>query len=348
MFLLKTVLALLGSTGVSSAKLRRLATEHVRSIGDWTAMTDVLVESGGSIPPSAWIDRQLHLIEAFSIDLLARGDADYPDWLGEIPDAPLALFVRGRRDALARGGIAVVGSRKCSAGGEEIAYSMGKDLAAAGLCVVSGLALGIDGAAHRGALEVDGVTVAVLGAGHGHLYPRRHRGLAETILGKGAIVSEHPPDTTPRRHYFPERNRIISGLARAVVVIEAGERSGSLITARLALEQGRDVMAVPGVPITGKSRGCHRLIQSGAALVEDSSDVLAVLGMPVPARIASAPNLDVWSARVLAEVGDEWISVDALAERVELPISRLLETLVQLELDGFVKPSDGGYIRRPR
>jgi len=209
---------------------------------------------------------------------------------------------------------------------------------------VSGLARGVDGAAHRGALAANGTTVAILGAGHDRVYPAEHRELAAEIAANGALVSEYPPGTPARKQHFPERNRIVSGLARAVVLIEAGERSGSLITARLALEQGRDVMALPGAPETGRSRGCHRLIQSGAALVEDARDVLASLGLaavvPGVATPAStvSPLLE-WFAAA------EPTSIDALVERSGWPIERILESLVELELDGFVAPLDGGYIR---
>jgi DNA processing protein len=309
-----------------------------------------VVFSAGAVPPNAaWIAAQCEHVAKDAIELIARGDAGFPVWLASIPDPPFAVFVRGVLDGLAEMGVAIVGSRRCTPGGENLARRLARDVAGAGLPVVSGLALGIDGAAHRGALDANGVTLAVLGAGHAHVYPRRHGQLAAEIVERGAILTEHPPTVLPQPHHFPERNRLISGLARAVVVVEAGEKSGSLTTARMALEQGREVMAVPGSPLSGRSRGCHRLIQAGAALVEDAADVLAALGLAAPTTSDARPSIDAWSARVLAAVtAEDAIDFDALVDRLRLPVERVLETLARLEVDGFVERVDGGYIRRPR
>ena len=221
--------------------------------------------------------------------VLSIFDAHYPEVLRHIPDPPLIIFVRGAVSALTDGApkVAVVGARRASRSGRDFAESLGQTLAQAGVNVVSGLAIGVDGAAHRGAcLAVHGdghracPTIAVLGSGLKQIYPATHTRLAEEILRcGGTLLSEYPDRMTPRAHHFPERNRIISGLANAVVVIEAGARSGSLITARLALEQGREVLAVPGPVTSPLSRGCHRLIRQGAELVESADDVLAALGM---------------------------------------------------------------------
>jgi DNA processing protein len=203
--------------------------------------------------------------------------------------------------------------------------------------VVSGLASGIDGAAHLGALDSGAVTVAVMGGGHRHLYPARHRALAARIAQhRGAVVSEYPAATQPRPAHFPERNRIISGLSGGVVVVEATVRSGSLITARMGLEQGREVMAVPGSVLGPGHGGCHRLLKDGAMLVEGALDVLAAFGVqPVAADVV--PPSDAVAMRVLRAMPQQSIALQWLVERTRLPVTVLLGALVQLELDGFVE-----------
>ena len=194
-------------------------------------------------------------------------DAEYPIALAAIADPPLVLWTRGAIDALAAPVVAIVGARAASPYALAVADALARDLASRGLVVVSGLARGVDSAAHRGALAAGGVTVAVLGCGVDVMYPPEHASLAAEICGSGALVSELVPGTPPAQMFFPMRNRIISGLSRAVVVIEAGEKSGSLITARCALEQGRDVLAVPGNVLTGRNRGAHGLLRDGAKIV---------------------------------------------------------------------------------
>lgn len=341
---LTPLLSLLGCSGLARIAVRRLAADARAAGENWNAIWLRVQAAGARAPTAGWLHAEASRFDRAGVTLIALGDAGYPAALSAIPDAPVALVALGRGDVLQVPGVAVVGARRCSAAGEAAAYALGRDLARAGLCVVSGLARGIDGAAHRGALDAGGATVAVLGAGHDHVYPREHRALALRIAATGAVVSEYPPGTAPRKHQFPERNRIISGLARAVVLIEAGEKSGSLITARLALEQGRDVLAVPGAPETGRSRGCHRLIRAGAALVESSADVLAELG--IEARTADSNDPESPLLRCLSEF--EATSIDALVSRSGWPIERLLEALIELELAGFVTPLDGGYIRAPR
>ena len=218
---------------------------------------------------------------------LALGDL--PLALRSIPDPPRRLYCRGDPAALDRPAVAIVGSRRCSRQGRETAFALGRDLIAQGVSVVSGLAYGIDAAAHRGALATFGdgsalsaphrpVTIAVLGSGLDNIYPRAHAGLAaEIVAAGGAVLSEHEPDEGPRKHHFPARNRIVSGLCLGVVIVEASDKSGSLITARLALEQGRDVMAVPSLVSSPLSAGCHRLIRQGAALVEQAEHVMEAL-----------------------------------------------------------------------
>ncbi len=223
-----------------------------------------------------------------------------------------------------------------------------------GISVVSGLALGIDAAAHQGSLDAGGHgrTVAVLGSGLAQIYPRSNATLADRILGEGgSLISEYPPATPPAKHRFPERNRLISGLSHGVVVVEAGERSGSLITARLALEQGREVMAVPGPVSGGASRGCHRLLREGAALVECAEHVFEALNLPSPASAGDlrveAADLGERLAGVLAVVEPVTTTMDELVALTGMAPEALSVCLIDLELAGFVEQVHGGYIRRP-
>ena len=225
---------------------------------------------------------------------------------------------------------------------------MARDLASCGLSVVSGLAYGIDAAAHRGALAgtaTEAATIAVLGSGLDNVYPRAHGGLAaEIVAAGGAVVTEYEHGEGPRRHHFPARNRIVSGLCLGIVIVEASDKSGSLITARLALEQGRDVMAVPSSVSSPLSAGCHRLIRQGAALVECAEHVLEALGLEwiEPEQTAHAPK-----DAVLAAVGAAVTTVDAIAAATGLAVNEVLPRLVALEIDGLVAAHGGGYIRRP-
>jgi DNA processing protein len=269
----------------------------------------------------------------------------YPAALATIADPPPVFWVRGDPTTLDRPAVALVGSRAGSSYAVAVAERLAADLASRGLVVVSGLARGVDSAAHRGALSVQGLTVGVLGSGADVVYPNEHRGLATEICAAGAIVSELVPGTAPRAEYFPARNRIISGLARAVVVIEAGEKSGSLITARLALEQGRDVLAVPGNVLNGRNRGGHALIRDGARLVESADDVMEEIQAaaadlrPVQRHAEDAsladPILDA------LEAGDA-IDVDELASRTGLGAARILPRLASLELMGLVRRAGAG------
>ena len=217
------------------------------------------------------------------------------------------------------------------------------DLAARGIVVVSGLARGIDSAAHRGALSEKGTTVAVLGCGADVIYPSEHRDLARQIESDGAIVSELVPGTPPQKQFFPLRNRIISGLSRAVLIVEAGEKSGSLITARCALDQGRDVLAVPGNVLTGRNRGGHALLKDGAKIVESAVDILEELGLPPHGTHATSEPEDPVLAGLPA---GESCDLDALAERTGLASSRLLPRLFELELAGLVRRVGGGRFTR--
>ena len=229
--------------------------------------------------------RDLEWLAGPARSLLTVDDPHYPVQLAAVPGMPAALFVQGDPSVLARPQVAIVGSRAATAAGCETAFGFAARLAAHGFAITSGLATGIDAAAHRGALAAGGVTIAVCGTGLDRVYPTGHDRLAEEIAAAGALVSEFPTGTPPAPHNFPRRNRLMSGLARGVLVVEAAARSGSLITARLAGEQGREVMAVPGSIHNPLARGCHRLIKDGAALVETVDDVLSALGV---SRLESA------------------------------------------------------------
>ena len=269
---------------------------------------------------------------------LPAADPAFPALLAALSDPPLGLFVRGGLPALPA--VAVVGARRCSAYGREVAEYLGRELAGGGACVVSGMARGVDGAAHRGALAGGGPTVAVWGAGPDRVYPREHAALADEIAGRGALLTEYPPGTPPLAAHFPERNRLIAGLARVVIVVEADERSGALVTARLALDEGRDVMAVPGSVFSRLSAGPNGLLRAGAAPVLSAADVLGVLGLSAPVRDEAVPDL----LRHLPSGSSS--TVDELAARSGLPVARLLELLLELELGGWLaREADGRYRR---
>jgi DNA processing protein len=281
-----------------------------------------------------------------SIGAVRLGDADYPPMLAAIDGPPHRLFYRGRLQALETPCIAVVGARHCTRDGRAAAERFAAHLSACGATVVSGLAHGIDTAAHEGALAAGGATAAVLGCGVDRVYPARNSNLAQRILaGGGALLSEYRPGTPPARHRFPERNRIISGLCHAVLVVEASERSGSLITARLALEQGRDVLAVPGAIGNATSAGCLRLIREGAALIDSLETLRFELGIVAPTA-APAVMTDA-QQHLLACFDGGSASVDDLALRAAMPVSDVLALLAELELEGFVANHGDGYSRRP-
>jgi DNA processing protein len=292
----------------------------------------------------AWLSQDRH-------HLVTWLDNDYPTLLRQIADPPVTLYVHGRRELLAYPQIAIVGSRNPTALGRQTAAAFGRSLAESGLTITSGLALGIDAAAHRGALDADGHTVAVCGTGLDRIYPARNRDLAHAIAERGALVSELPIGTPARPGNFPVRNRIISGLSLGVLVVEAALRSGSLITARLAGDQGREVFALPGSIHSPMARGCHALIRQGAKLVETAADVLEELGAIVPVSTDSsaaipavatfAPN----EQQLLDCLGYEPTPIDALVERSGLTAETVSSILLQLELRGLVLMGPGGYQR---
>jgi DNA processing protein len=281
------------------------------------------------------------------ITLIAWTDAAYPPSLAALIDPPPALWVRGSTAAFDPPAVAIVGSRAGSPYALAVAERLAADLASHGLVVVSGLARGVDSAAHRGTLAAAGTTIAVLGSGADVVYPSEHKGLAGEIIERGALVSELAPGTRPLAHFFPMRNRIISGLSRAVVVIEAGEQSGSLITARCALDQGRDVLAVPGNVLSGRNRGGHALLRDGAKIVETADDILEELGFIAGPPGGARPGRTTASDPILACLTPgEPCDLDAIAERSGLPVARLLPRLCELELQGLVRRAGGGRFIR--
>jgi len=278
----------------------------------------------------------------------------YPERLRRLADAPPLLWVRGRVESLSEPAVAIVGARAATAYGRAVARALAAALARAGLAVVSGLARGVDAEAHGGALEVEGVTVAVQGCGPDRVHPRAHATLAQRIAAKGAVASEFPPGTAPRAPHFPLRNRLISGLARAVIVVEARERSGSLGTARHAADQGVEVLAVPGPIDAPTSRGTNRLLRDGARPLLDVRDVLDALG--IEARVApAAPGTGAASGSaseaaraVLACLADGPLDRDALARRLAKPPQALAAALLELELAGLVACDRDGRLRGVR
>jgi DNA processing protein len=282
--------------------------------------------------------------------ILTLADEDYPRQLLEIADPPPLLYLRGRRELIANACLAVVGSRNATPQGAANAEQFSRAFSRAGLTIVSGLALGIDAAAHRGGLDGAGSTIAVVGTGADMLYPPGNRSLGERIAREGLIISEFPLGTAPTGHNFPRRNRVIAGLARGCLVVEAALSSGSLITARLAAEQGRDVFAIPGSIHSPFSKGCHALIKQGAKLVESAQDLLEEMGVPglgaaraAESNHAAANRAD---AGLLRWIGHDPCAVDTLCARSGLTAEAVSAMLLQLELDGKVASLPGGLYQR--
>jgi DNA processing protein len=277
--------------------------------------------------------------------VVTLGDAAYPPALLNAADPPLLLYVQGQVDALAGEAIAIVGSRNATAQGVDNAREFARHFSDAGLTVVSGLALGIDAAAHRGALTGATPTLAVVATGIDRVYPSRHRDLAHRIAERGAVVTEFCPGMPALRENFPQRNRIIAGLARGTLVVEAAMQSGSLITARLAAEAGREVFAIPGSIHSPQSRGCHWLIKQGAKLVESAADVLDEL-KPLAARQAPASSCSTSTDPLLEALGHDPVTLDALSARTGEALPALAARLLELELEGRVARLPGGFYQR--
>jgi DNA processing protein len=311
-----------------------------------------------SAPDHARVEADLRWLESSRCSLLPANSPGYPELLRQSPDAPAILFVRGAAAALTEPQIAMVGSRNPTAGGRATAREFATRFARLGLCITSGLALGIDAASHEGALQGEGSTVAVLAHGLDELYPPENRRLAERIASSGALVSEFPPGTPVQRHHFPRRNRIIAGLSLGTLVVEAAQESGSLITARLAGVAGREVFAVPGSIHNPMVRGCHELIRQGAKLIERVEDVLAELRISlVDQLLAAPPATSSWTPAAGAALDKEYkilldalafepASIDSLIERTGMNSESIASMLLILELDGHVAPHPGGRYSR--
>jgi DNA processing protein len=282
--------------------------------------------------------------------LVTLDDESYPKALLEIPDPPALLYAVGQVELLQRPSIAIVGSRNASAQGERNAETFAHALSDGGLVIVSGLAVGIDAAAHRGGLAGGASTIAVLGTGVDVIYPRRNAELARLVAERGLLLSEFPLGTSPLAHNFPQRNRLISGLAKGCLVVEAALASGSLITARTAADQGRDVFAIPGSIHSPLSKGCHALIKSGAKLVESAEDVLSELSGFRPSGYASTTRARAGEAQsdegLLSHMGHDPVDVDSLCLRAGLSAEQVSSELLRLELDGHVAALPGGLYQR--
>lgn len=314
-------------------------------------------------PDWPFIDSIISASNACSSKIVTYDDISYPQLLKQIYDPPLVLFVKGDTQLLNKLQIAIVGSRAASVNGREAAFDIAQQLAQQGVVITSGLALGIDAAAHKGALKTSTGTIAVVATGLDKVYPARHKPLVKEIISnQGAIISEFLPGTSPKAGHFPKRNRLISGLSKGVLVVEAELKSGSLITARCALEQNREVFAVPSGINNPQGKGCHWLIKQGAKLVEQAADIIEELSVDESCELhlnyeqqtladnttkKGEKNLknDLCVDALLASVGFEITPIDKVVSRSELPIEEVLARLTMLELSGLVTAVPGGYIR---
>jgi DNA processing protein len=322
-------------THVLAASRRALA----GVVGDAQAARIVAHDAGKAVAAA------MHWLESPGCNIVTLADEGYPRRLLEIHDPPSVLYIHGDAALLQRDSLAVVGSRNATAQGRANAENFARTFSQAGITTVSGLALGIDAAAHRGALDGAASTVAVLGSGIDIVYPPRNAELHAAIVARGAVVSEFPLATPPLAHNFPRRNRVISGLSRGVLVVEAAISSGSLITARLAAEQGRDVFAIPGSIHSPVAKGCHALIKDGAKLVESAQDVLAELALVAPPRGRNPPSPENEHS-LLQHLGHDPCNVDLLCQRSGLTPETVSAMLLQLELAGLVEGLPGGKYQR--
>jgi DNA processing protein len=308
-------------------------------------------------PSTEKLDAAKKWLEAESNHLLTLADADYPTSLLEISDPPPVLYLKGNRSLLGAAGVAVVGSRNATPVGLQNAEAFSRALSVAGLTIISGMALGIDAAAHRGGLDGGSSSIAVVGTGLDLIYPARNKALARELVEKGLIISEFSLGTPALAQNFPRRNRIISGLSRGVLVVEAALASGSLITARQAAEQGREVFAIPGTIHSPFSKGCHQLIKQGAKLVDDANDILVELQWrnSIVGKVNTVTdNEHIEPAEteagdpLLAAMGYDPASIDALMERVDLPADQVMLRITELEIEGIITALPGGKYQRMR
>ncbi len=312
-------------------------------------ISDKLATAVAAGADAARLSAALKWLEADSNHLLTLADSDYPKGLLEISDPPPVLYLKGRRELLGRTGIAIVGSRNATPVGLQNAEAFGQNLSIAGLTVISGMALGIDAAAHRGGLKGAASSIAVVGTGLDLVYPARNKALAQELATEGLILSEFSLGTPALAQNFPRRNRLISGLARGVLVVEAALASGSLITARLAAEQGREVFAIPGSIHSPFSKGCHQLIKQGAKLVDDANDILVELqwnGAAAAAAIRETPEQENTDDPLLTAMGYDPVSIDHLVERANMSADQVSAHLTELEISGVIAALPGGKYQR--
>jgi len=331
----------------SLAEAWRAPLSRLRSAGLGARALSALEALRPRIDPA----REEALAERLGLQVLTWRDPDYPARLREIPDPPPVLYLKGNLRPEDARAVAVVGTRRPTPYGRQATAHLVEGLARAGVTVVSGLALGIDGVAHRTALEAGGRTLAVLACGLDRVYPPEHRDLAEAVARSGALLSEFPPGTRPEAHNFPRRNRLLSGLALGVLVVEAPEASGALITVRWALDQGREVMAVPGPIFSPASRGALRLLQEGARLVMEVEDILEEVGLAPGAPVqAPLPGLDApedEAERALLEaLASGPLHIDDLVRQTNLPVAQVTATLTLLEVRGRVRSLGGMHFAR--
>ncbi len=332
--------SLLSAFGLPAQVLRATRAQLSRVVPE--PLAAVILERGRG--PD--VEKTLRWAERPGCAVLTLADGPYPKQLLEIPDPPPLIYVAGDPKLLSSPALAVVGSRNATPQGLKNARDFARVLSDAGLAIVSGLALGVDGEAHRGGLDGRASTIAMLGTGIDVVYPARNRSLAQEISSRGAMMSEFPLGTEPHAGNFPRRNRLISGLARGCLVVEAALDSGSLITARLAADQGREVFAIPGSIHSPLSKGCHALIKQGAKLVESAQDVLEELGVATaPAAAAKETAAD---KGLLADMGFDPCDIDQLTERSGLPVEAVSAMLLKLELDGKIASLPGGLYQRIR
>lgn len=360
-------LRLVRSRRVGAVTFHRLLAEHGSARAALAALPEIARAAGveGYEPcPAGVAEAEMRNGAKAGARLLVHGEAEYPRVLLDLPDAPPVLWALGDVGLLNRPSVAMVGARNASSLGLRTARRLGQGLAAAGFTVVSGLARGIDAEAHGAALAEDGParTVAVMAGGVDVIYPPENTALAIEIAAKGCRISEQPPGLEPQVRHFPLRNRLVSGLARAVIVVEAAAKSGSLITARSALDQGRDVMAVPGHPFDARAAGCNMLIRDGAILIRGTSDVLEVLGAPDLAQADSGMRLQalpgpaapqrplkdiaLLHSMILARLGPSPLAEDQLLRDLAITPAQLAPELLALELDGRINRQAGGLLSR--
>ena len=327
-------------------------------------LLDAYAQSGLNSQLGCLIERDLEWLSHSGNTILLLDDDNYPSLLKHVDSPPPVLFVRGHCELLSEPQLAIVGSRNPSIDGKDNAYRFAKSMVNMGLAVTSGMALGVDGSAHQGAIDGGGYTIAVVGTGADIIYPARHRGLADKILEKGVIVSELPLGTQPQPANFPRRNRIISALSMGVLVVEASPKSGSLITAHCALDQGREVYAIPGSIHNPMARGCHQLLRQGAKLVESAEDIFEELSSllafhqfvrnePMSAESVPQDLFDHEAVQELTEqetlllklIGYDMVSVDGVVERSELSVEDVSFQLMSLELKGLIQSVPGGFQR---